>query len=261
MKAFVPCAVYKANDDLRKQWKVILNNTALELVEVCRKHYEKLINSSTDKINQLYVKGEQLRSEEDRGKFQRKRATIEEEIKRRENEMSKSRRKKLQNTIRKHKEGRVFVENCLVEKDRHQVENETEVRQRSEKERDSVSKRPETPVVRNITAAPQSTKTTSSEDKVTRVKNFVRGRPVSSTGRTESSTIEAKHTQSVPPLIPNLTQDLLPEEGGEPHMGNTPYHRGGVEQTDTRTSNTLGTGGPHKTCTGLRGGLNLNKRL
>eukprot|EP00731_Ephydatia_muelleri_P027557 Em0019g430a len=109
MKAFVPCAVYKANDDLRKQWKVILNNTALELVEVCRKHYEKLINSSTDKINQLYVKGEQLRSEEDRGKFQRKRATIE-EVKRRENEMSKSRRKKLQNTIRKHKEGRVFVE-------------------------------------------------------------------------------------------------------------------------------------------------------
>ena len=166
--------------------------------------------------------------------------------------MSKSRRKKLQNTIRKHKEGRVFVENCLVEKDRHQVENETEVRQRSEKERDSVSKRPETPVVRNITAAPQSTKTTSSEDKDTRVKNFVRGRPVSSTGRTESSTIEATHT---------LTQDLLPEEGGEPHMGNTPYHRGGVEQTDTRTSNTLGTGGPHKTCTGLRGGLNLNKRL
>eukprot|EP00731_Ephydatia_muelleri_P014531 Em0008g251a len=168
MKAFVPCAVYKANDDLRKQWKVILNNTALELVEVCRKHYEKLINSSTDKINQLYVKGEQLRSEEDRGKFQRKRATIEEEVKRSKNEMSKSRRKKLQNTIRKHKEGRVFVENCLVEKDRHQVENETEVRQRSEKERDSVSKRPETPVVRNITAAPQSTKTTSSEDKDTR---------------------------------------------------------------------------------------------
>eukprot|EP00731_Ephydatia_muelleri_P027560 Em0019g433a len=164
MKAF---AVYKANDDLRKQWKVILNNTALELVEVCRKHYEKLINSSTDKINQLYVKGEQLRSEEDRGKFQRKRATIE-EVKRRENEMSKSRRKKLQNTIRKHKEEGVFVENCLVEKDRHQVENETEVRQRSEKERDSVSKRPETPVVRNITAAPQSTKTTSSEDKDTR---------------------------------------------------------------------------------------------
>ena len=76
MKVFVPCAVYKANDDLRKQWKVILNNTALELVDVCRKHYDKLINSSTDKINQLHVKGEQLRSEEDRGKFQRKKPRL-----------------------------------------------------------------------------------------------------------------------------------------------------------------------------------------
>ena len=231
MKAFVPCAVYKANDDLRKQWKVILNNTALELVEVCRKHYEKLINSSTDKINQLYVKGEQLRSEEDRGKFQRKRATIEEEVKRSKNEMSKSRRKKLQNTIRKHKEGRVFVENCLVEKDRHQVENETEVRQRSEKERDSVSKRPETPVVRNITAAPQSTKTTSSEDKDTRVKNFVRGRPVSSTGRTESSTIEATHTQSVPPLIPQPNPRPFTRRGWR-----APYGEHSISQRWGRTN-------------------------
>ncbi|KAL5509633.1 hypothetical protein EMCRGX_G005033 [Ephydatia muelleri] len=231
MKAFVPCAVYKANDDLRKQWKVILNNTALELVEVCRKHYEKLINSSTDKINQLYVKGEQLRSEEDRVKFQRKRATIEEEVKRRENEMSKSRRKKLQNTIRKHKEGRVFVENCLVENNRHQVENETEVRQRSEKERDSASKRPETPVVRNITAAPQSTKTTSSEDKDTRVKNFVRGRPVSSTGRTESSTIEATHTQSVPPLIPQPNPRPFTRRGWR-----APYGEHSISQRWGRTN-------------------------
>ena len=120
LKTFVPCVAFKANDDLKKKWKKVLNNTSLELLALCKSHFEALATQNSTQIEQIEQIGDAFTSEKCRTEWEKKTKQIRDVIKGREKEMKIAREKKLKHAIKVHKEGRIFVENCLLEKGKMQ---------------------------------------------------------------------------------------------------------------------------------------------
>lgn len=116
LKTFVPCVAYRADNELKKRWKQILHNTSLELLATLRAHFRKLLNKYTDQIMDIENEMERTMREEDTIKWQEEKAQLQIELKTKECEMKDARKKKIKHAEKIHKEGRVFVESCLIER-------------------------------------------------------------------------------------------------------------------------------------------------
>ena len=114
LKAFVPCAVFRSNNALKKEWKKILHATSTELLALCRMHYRRTEVAIMKDLAELKLKGESLKGE-DRIKWEMRECNAWRESEVRSKKLNERRKKKLKHTQRVHMEGRIFTEHCLVE--------------------------------------------------------------------------------------------------------------------------------------------------
>ena len=113
LQTFVPCVVYKSCDTLKEEWKRVLNNTSLELLALCKTHYNRVLNEQLA-VLQALRRIEANFTSKDTIRWEMKQFEKEEKLCMREKEM-KEVRKKVKHAIRVHREGRVFTEYCLRE--------------------------------------------------------------------------------------------------------------------------------------------------
>ena len=64
LRAFVPCAVFRSNNALKKQWKQILHATSLEPLALCRTHYKITEVEIKKELAELSLRGESLKGED-----------------------------------------------------------------------------------------------------------------------------------------------------------------------------------------------------
>ena len=123
LKTFVPCVTYKADNYLKEQWKKILHNTSCELLALCKTHFVKLFNNKKERMEQIEAKLDKIVDEEMRKKCEDRKIELLKEKENREKEMKQVRTRKLKHAIKIHKEGRIFTEECLRQKDANTTQN------------------------------------------------------------------------------------------------------------------------------------------
>ena len=110
LKTFVPC-IKQITPSEKTGRPYLLHNTSLELLALCRTHFTKLLNKNNEKWEEIEKRAESYKEEGDRTKWE------EAKIKMEDKEMKEVRNKKMKHAIRIHREGRVFVESCLTERE------------------------------------------------------------------------------------------------------------------------------------------------
>ena len=117
LKTFVPCVAYKSDNKLRKEWRRVLNNTSIELLALCKEHFQTLANKNMEKLELTEKSMDKIKDEGKRKKWEDKKIELVKESERSRREMKKTRDGKLKHALKIHKESKVFVENCLRERD------------------------------------------------------------------------------------------------------------------------------------------------
>ena len=117
LKTFVPCVAYKSNNKLRRQWQKVLHNTSIELLALCKQHFQTLANENTEKLEQVEKTMEKIKDEKRRKEWEEKKIELVKASERSRKEMKKFRDGKLKHALRVHKKGKIFVENCLRERE------------------------------------------------------------------------------------------------------------------------------------------------
>ena len=115
LRAFVPCAVFRSNNTLKKQWKQILHAASLELLTLCRMHYRRTEAEIKKELGELKMRGEGLKGE-DRIEWEMKECNAWKVNEVRTKKLDETRKKKVKHAKTMHKEGRIFTENCLMER-------------------------------------------------------------------------------------------------------------------------------------------------
>ena len=115
LRAFVPCAVFRSNNTLKKQWKQILHAASLELLTLCRMHYRRTEAEIKKELGELKMRGEGLKGE-DRIEWEMKECYAWKMNEVRTKKLDETRKKKVKHAKTMHKEGRIFTENCLMER-------------------------------------------------------------------------------------------------------------------------------------------------
>ncbi|KAL5514932.1 hypothetical protein EMCRGX_G000016 [Ephydatia muelleri] len=115
LKAFVPCAVFRSNNALKREWKKVLHATSTELLALCKLHYRRTEVAIRKDLAELKLKGESLKGD-DRIKWEMRECNAWRESEFRSKKMNEKRKKKLKHTKTIHMEGRIFTEHCLVER-------------------------------------------------------------------------------------------------------------------------------------------------
>ena len=114
MKAYVPCAVFKANDALKKEWKRVLHTTSLELLALCKRHYSRIQGEIKQALATTREMGGSLKGE-DRIEWEMRECAVLKQEQLMSKQLGETRKKKIKRTKTIHNEGRIFTEYCLVE--------------------------------------------------------------------------------------------------------------------------------------------------
>ena len=95
----------------------MLHNTSIELLALCKQHFQTLANENTEKLEQVEKSMEKIKDEKRRKEWEEKKIELVKESERSRKEMKKFRDGKLKHTLRVQKKGKIFVENCLRERE------------------------------------------------------------------------------------------------------------------------------------------------
>ena len=207
LKTFVPCVTYKADNYLKEQWKKILHNTSCELLALCKTHFVKLFNNRKERMEQIEAKLDKIVDEEMRKKCEDRKIELLKEKENREKEMKQVRTRKLKHAIKIHKEGRIFTEECLRQKDGNTAQN-------------SVNSKPKQTVMPQHREEPQCHSTRDSEHSDRVGNEGVKDRPVGRGDGGGEATVEgSKSASSGQTNRPMGRQNVGDTDGGKRYEG------------------------------------------